>query len=543
MDRTGGAVSRREARWWNVAALGLCLLVLGRGIQVTHDLQWPAGTDLYRDLAAAQSFVDCRCFADPLYRGAWLWYNPLTPAVVGVASVALRLPVHIVATRIGAYVNLLAPTAFYAMVVMLAGHRAAIGALVAFLFLMSGEPELGASYAPWILPANFVQAFFYLTVAVYATCSEKQAMWRWIAAGALLGLTFLGHTAPAMVFAGILVADTVITAVRDRSVGVSLAVRVLLLVAAAIAVASPFLFVVVWKYGAHVHNRLPTFWVHPALSLDNLGTFAWTQVVRAVMVPIAIGLLETWNSQNVRSRRIILAWVGWSLVLLAYSYVWQALLARGVVLPSVVPGFHFARLLESGESVLFGVGVASAVQLASNAWLRGRPRLEPIALCLLLIASVAAVWPAWVRRPDFTTARIESLRMYSGPDFSQMFRWLRSSSRPDDVFLAPENLGLSVIGAAGRKVVVVDPFFSNPFVDWESRHRDAERMWADLDAPNCNDFLNIAARYDVSYVATRREVRSASGALAACGLQLAFPGREWSVFRVQRPEPQTRSTQ
>jgi hypothetical protein len=39
----------------------------------------------------------------------------LTPGLVGAASVALRLPVHIVETRIGAYVNLLAPITFYAM--------------------------------------------------------------------------------------------------------------------------------------------------------------------------------------------------------------------------------------------------------------------------------------------------------------------------------------------------------------------------------------------------------------------------------------------
>jgi hypothetical protein len=170
-------------------------------------------------------------------------------------------------------------------------------------------------------------------------------------------------------------------------------------------------------------------------------------------------------------------------------------------------------------------------------------RLEPVALCLLLGASVAAVWPAWVQRPDFTNARAESLRMYRGPDFTDMFQWVRSSARPDDVFLAPENLSLSVIGAAGRKVVVVDPFFSNPFVDWVPRHRDAERMWADLDAAACGDFLSIARHYDVSYVATSRAARWASGALAPCALRLVFPGREWSVFRVSQSEPKTRATQ
>jgi hypothetical protein len=211
---------------------------------------------------------------------------------------------------------------------------------------------------------------------------------------------------------------------------------------------------------------VPYVLLAPSPHTENAGgpsaAFARTQVIRAVMVPVAIGLLATLNSRDVHSRRIILAWIGSCIVLLAYAYVWQAFLARGVVLPSVVPGFHFAGLLESGEAVLFGVGVASAVQFASNAWTRGRMRFEPIVLCLLLIASATAVWPRWVRRPDFTSARIESLGMYLGPDFTGMFRWIRSSSQPDDVFLAPENLSLSVIGAAGRKVVVGQPLLREP---------------------------------------------------------------------------------
>jgi hypothetical protein len=427
--------------------------------------------------------------------------------------------------------------------VMLVGHRAAIGALVAFLFLMSGDPELGASYAPWILPANFVQTFFYLTVGVYAVCNNEESIGRWIAAGVLLGLTLLGHTAPTMVFAGILLVDTCATAIGDQSTMGSRLGRRLLLVTVAIAVASPFLFVIVWRYGAHVQNRLPTFWIHPALSLDHFSTFARTHLIRPVMVPVAIGLIGTMTSEAAHNRRVILAWIGCCIVLLAYAYLWQAFLARGVVLPSIVPGFHFARLLEGGECVLFGVGMASLVQFALTARPLARTTLEPIALCVVLGASIAAVWPAWVRRPDFTSARAESLRMYQGPDFTHMFEWLRSSARPDDVFLAPENLSLSVIGAAGRKVVVVDPFFSNPYLDWESRHRDAGRMWADLDAAACGDFLSIARRYHVSYVATSRDVRWASGALAPCGLQLVFPGREWGVFRISASEPTISATQ
>jgi hypothetical protein len=150
----------------------------------------------------------------------------------------------------------------------------------------------------------------------------------------------------------------------------------LLLVAVAVAVASPFLFAIIWKYGSHVQNRLPTFWIHPALLLDHLGTFTRTQLIRLVMVPVAIGLLTTLSSEAAHNRRILLAWIGWCIVLLAYAYLWQAFFARGVALPSVVPGFHFARLLEGGECVLFGVGMASGVQFVMKVLPRARMQLE-----------------------------------------------------------------------------------------------------------------------------------------------------------------------
>ena len=45
----------------------------------------------------------------PTYLDEKTWYNPLTPGITAVASAVLDLPVHVVATQIGAYINVLAP--------------------------------------------------------------------------------------------------------------------------------------------------------------------------------------------------------------------------------------------------------------------------------------------------------------------------------------------------------------------------------------------------------------------------------------------------
>jgi hypothetical protein len=96
--------------------------------------------------------------------------------------------------------------------------------------------------------------------------------------------------------------------------------------------------------------------------------------------------------------------------------------------------------------------------------------------------------------------------------------------------LVRDDLGLAVIGTSGRRIVAVDRFFSNPFVNWELRSRDRDRMQQLLDQGDWREFAMLAARYRLRYVAN--EGRFAVEAHLLRCLTPVWSMGNWTVRRV-----------
>src|SRR5947209_973037 len=109
-------------------------------------------------------------------------------------------------TQAGAYLNLFAAITFYILVTHLFGRLVALAAAAAFLFAPIGDAPswAAATYSPWIFSQNLAQGFFYLTLLAFFKAVGSQ-QWRWhFIVGILLGVTFLGHTAPAVILGTII---------------------------------------------------------------------------------------------------------------------------------------------------------------------------------------------------------------------------------------------------------------------------------------------------------------------------------------------------
>ena len=307
-------------------------------------------------------------------------------------------------------------------------------------------------------------------------------------------------------------------------------------------VASPFLVSIVGHYHLQVRNPAPSAWVYTPLEFSRAGTF-W----RAFFAPSVAGLISLigWarlfsmsgaGSGAVRCLTTSAVVCG---LWLASSYLVQAARAYGYWLPSIVPGFHFLLLFGAFQAVGFGVGLAAIVnlgwQLAENWWveLSGRRTIQALLIVGLAVIVAASRYPAYVMRPDFVEERQSAQRMFADPALREMLQWLRRTPSTSDVVLAGDSLGLSVVGAAGRKVVAVDRLFSNPFVDWSERARDRDEMqgllarWADGDEPR---FLSLAAKYRVRYVATPTDL--AAPGFVAPTRPLVWRSGVWSIYQV-----------
>ena len=339
-------------------------------------------------------------------------------------------------------------------------------------------------HSPWLFTSTFSQGLFFLSVLALLAASARP---RWLpaaAAGTLAGLTFLSHTAPALLL-GILGA-ALLTPQQLAAYG-----------AAALLVASPFLAAIVGHYHLRIANAAPLAW--------DYGPLLWPAILGTIRSHVgwsagaAVGLV--WLRP-----RVVVVWLGAA-----------ALLLLTELLPTpLVPIFHFWIYLLAAVTLLTAVAAVRA--------LRG-----PAAIALACALAIWH-WPQYAARQDFVLVR--SLALDRDPNHAAMTAALRRLSRPDEVVLGTHGAANLIIGPAGRKVVAPHPFVSNPYVEIGTRVEDRERMLKAVQEQDVAAFRPLAERYAVSLVVmvgrrecdARGDIRGARLAGAAGRrLPLAYP--------------------
>ena len=242
---------------YHAVACLLCAWALVTGIRTTFDLDWPFDPDHLRDIAHAQTIRDGAWLQDPFYQSEWVWYNPLLPGVIAGISYLTDLPVNIVAARAGAYLNIAAPLTFYLLVRRLTSPPTALASLVGFLFLVRAPTWAAPTYSPWLFGSAFAQPFFYLTLAEYHAASVSGRLRRYSTAGILLGLTFLTHTAPAILAASMIATITIARTWIEKRQPRELLIILSLVAGPALLIGLPFLASIVGHYQLQCSERAP----------------------------------------------------------------------------------------------------------------------------------------------------------------------------------------------------------------------------------------------------------------------------------------------
>ena len=195
------------------------------------------------------------------------------------------------------------------------------------------------------------------------------------------------------------------------------------------------------------------------------------------------------------------------------------LIKVGIHLPPVVPALHFFFYFMAIVAIGVGVGIADACA-AIMRWIgRGsRTRWQEsgsaggLLACAVTLVLVAAAYPRYLHRSDFTETRNEAAAL-SQRFPTDVVNWIRTNSSPDDVFLCTDDASLYIVPPAGRKVVSTNRFFSNPYVNWVSRDADRTRMFDQLKRRDIDGFRVLADTYGVRFILLTRDGRC----LAAAG--------------------------
>jgi hypothetical protein len=440
---------------YDLTAAALIVAALVVALRTTRDLPGAFDPDHFRDIAQAQTARDGHPLTDPYYKGEWIWYNPLLAWTLATGSAATHTTIEDFHVHKGAWLNLLGPMLFYALGVRLVGRRAALGGLAIYLFFLVGSEQswLTATYSPWLFAGNFSQGLFFGTALVELWAADHPTFPRVVLAGACIGLTFLAHTAPALILA---VAAVALFWRRWPALAVA--------GAAALLVASPFLASIAWHYRLHVLNPEPIRYIYDPISPRRIPG-----MVAGHWFFIALAAAGLWR---IRSRLV------WAWLLAAAGLTASTMFG----LTPIVPAFHFWLYFTALVAMLAGRALAFVC----------RPAPMFIALTLAL---VAWNWKPYTERADLQGGRFLAARRVA--DHIEAVTLLRTVTDSDDVvFGTPASVRL-IIGPAGRKTVAPDPLFSNPYVEYASRRADRDRMLAAFHAGDRKTFEDVARTRDV----------------------------------------------
>jgi len=445
---------------YDLAAAALIIAALAVALRMTRDLPGAFDPDHFRDIAQAQTSRDGHPLSDPYYKGEWVWYNPLLAWTLAIGSAATRTTVEQFHVHGGPWLNLLGPIAFFLLAAKLAGRRAALGGLVVYLFLLVGNEHswATATYSPWLFAGNFSQGLFFTTALIELWAAEQPTDLRAVLAGAGIGLTFLAHTAPALI---LIVTAAALFWSKWRALAI--------IGMASLLIASPFLLAIVWHYRLHVLNPVPLRYVYDPISRPGM-----IQTLRGHALAIVLAAAGLWRLRS----RFVWAWLAGAAALTVSTMFG---------LTPVVPAFHFWLYVTALMAVLIGRTLATVCRPA--------PIFVAIALAL-----VVWNWRAYTERADLQGGRFLAARRIT--DHIGAGVLLRMVSEPDDVVLGTPAAVRLIIGPAGRKTVAPDALFSNPYVDARSRAADRDRMLAALEARDLTVLRELAGRWHVDAVVT-----------------------------------------
>lgn len=487
-----------------------------RNLQSIEGLSYGYDFDSERDLSNVHNFMQGNFGKDPSYLGEFMWYNPLITFVeIGAIKLTGISPICVV-TNAGAFLNILCALSFYFMVLYLFNSSVAIAATASFLFFSTGNmPSWGAAtYSPWFYPVNFMQTIFYLGIIFCFKSFIKPNNLKFLITGVIAGLTFLGHTAPALILLFIigclLLKEMFHSLVTDKSLtDVSKYIRYGLVFSIGFVLTSlPLTFFVIGKYHLKMVNSITYEYTEPLFALYRFPVLLKENISFSLIVAL-IGLYYLLFKFNSGIKKAVLLWwlIG-CVILFAYtSFVPVARIKWNILLPGVVPAFHFFFYLKALQSVLFGLGLFYVIEwlikkiiTAKNKKYELKIENLPAYMLQLVLVLTLIYYPSYSNRKDFYTPRQYGLNKSKLTNEIEIYNWLLTDTHIDDVIVCDEDASSFPVLASGRKMVAVISTMSNPYINYKTRNEDRNIILSSLENNRMNDATDKLIKYRVNYI-------------------------------------------
>jgi hypothetical protein len=496
-----------------IACIIMLLVAFIQCYKTVHDLHWASEPDFDRDIAYIRGTLTGHYGQDPSMLGQYMWYNPIIFLSETLFVKLLGWPINVVVARCGAFLNLINPIVFFIVLVKLFDYKIALSSLLCFVFLIAGNlPCWGAAtYSPWMVSDTATQWLFYLSVLCCYKAFDSQKMGWFIALGAVMGVAFLGHSAPVFIMVMILIimqGQKVLRALQDKHYNL---VGTYFLQGAATVIpfiifAFPMLYYVYGKYHLHFVNRIILECAPGIFARKETFTLLKLNVTFSLIISI-IGFIWSYkNFKNPVLRKLLWCWLG--VTLLMYIYESAVPTVDKIIhfnLPDTIPAFHYFFYFKALQSIFFGFGFIYLFNLLVQ-WLSKRSKKEfsPVFannfFVFAILLYMLVYLPIYCNRWDFSDLRQEALNKEKETDKIDVYNYIVKNVPLDNVLLCPHGLSLFPVMPTGIKMVSVETYFSNPYVSYDQREADRVKMLSFLTSSTPDTAKNMFSAYKVGDV-------------------------------------------
>jgi hypothetical protein len=495
------------------ACIIMLLVAFIQCYKTVHDLHWASEPDFDRDIAYIRATLNGHYGQDPSMLGQYMWYNPIIFLSETLFVKLSGWPINVVVARCGAFMNLINPIIFFIVLVKLFDYKTALASLLCYIFLIAGNlPCWGAAtYSPWMVSDTAVQWLFFLSILCCYKAFNSQKMGWFIVLGAVLGITFLGHSAPVFIMVFILLimqGQRVLSALKEKQYNL---IGTYFLQGAAtvlpfIIFAFPMLYYVYGKYHLHFVNRIILECAPGIFARKETFTLLKLNVTFSLIISI-IGFVWFYkNFNNKVLRQLIWCWLWVTLVMYVYESAVPTI--DKIIhhnLPDTIPAFHYFFYFKALQSVFFGFGFIYLFNLLVR-WLSKRSQKEFSATAtsnffvLTTLIYMLAYLPVYTNRWDFSDLRQEALNKEKETDNIGVYNFIVKNVPLDNVLLCPHGLSLFPVMPTGIKMVSVETYFSNPYVSYDQREGDRVKMLNFLTSSTPDTAKHMFSEYKVGNV-------------------------------------------
>jgi len=481
--------------------------------KTVHDLHWASEPDFDRDIAYIRATLNGHYGQDPSMAGQYMWYNPIIFLSETLFVKLSGWPINVVVARCGAFLNLINPIVFFIVLVKLFDYKTALASLLCFIFLIAGNlPCWGAAtYSPWMVSDTAVQWLFFLSILCCYKAFNSQKMGWFIVLGVVLGITFLGHSAPVFIMVFILLimqGQRVLTALKDKQYNL---IGTYFLQGAATVIpfiifAFPMLYYVYGKYHLHFVNRIILECAPGIFARKETFTLLKLNVTFSLIISI-IGFIWFYkNFNNKVLRQLIWCWLWVTLIM--YVYESAVPTVDKIIhhnLPDTIPAFHYFFYFKALQSVFFGFGFISLFNLLVQ-WQSKRskkelsPQLRNNIFVFAILLYMLVYLPIYSTRWDFSDLRQEALNKEKETDNIGVYDFIVKNVPLDNVLLCPHGLSLFPVMPTGIKMVSVETYFSNPYLSYDQREGDRVKMLNFLTSSTPDTAKHMFSEYKVGNV-------------------------------------------